>query len=90
MVIVDLEGAPLQSPDGFRVFAERIAGESNRLIVVCGNEGNAREEIWARQLGAWMYLPGVDDQSDVAMVCGEAKNVVEKIAGSKGVPCSPL
>jgi hypothetical protein len=29
-----------------------------------------------------MYLPGVDDHSDIAMLCGEARNVVEKLHGS--------
>ncbi len=38
-------------------------------------------EIWSRQLGVWMYLPGVDDESDIAMLCGEARNAVEKLNG---------
>jgi hypothetical protein len=83
MVIVDLEGAQGGAPEGFRGLAERLAGDSGRLLVVCGNESDVTEEIWARQLGAWMYLPGVDDQSDVAMVCGEARNVAEKLLEQK-------
>jgi hypothetical protein len=42
------------------------------------------EEIWARQLGAWMYLPGVNDHSDVAMLCGEARNAAEKLSSLGG------
>jgi hypothetical protein len=81
LVIVDLEGAGRGAAPGFFGLAQRLAGESGRLVVVCGNEGDVMEEIWARQLGAWMYLPGVDDQSDVAMVCGEARNVAERLLG---------
>ena len=81
MAVVDLDTAGHGPPDGFEELAERLAGESGRLLLVCGNEDDALEEIWARQLGAWMYLPGVDDRSDVAMVVGEAKNVAEKLLG---------
>jgi hypothetical protein len=85
MVIVDLDTSGHGAPDGFAELTERLAGESGRLLLVCGNEGDVQEEIWARQLGAWMYLPGVDDQSDVAMLCGEARNVAEKLLGPLAV-----
>ena len=83
MVIVDLDTAGRGVPAGFVELTEQLARESGRLLLVCGNEGDVQEEIWARQLGAWMYLPGVDDQSDVAMLCGEARNVAEKLVGQK-------
>lgn len=81
MVIVDLDTSGRGAPGGFKELTERMAGEDRRLLVVCGNEGDVMEEIWARQLGAWTYLPGVDDQSDVVMLCGEAKNTAEKLLG---------
>lgn len=84
MVVVDLDCAGGEPPDGFQELAERLAGESGRLLVICGKEEDALVEVWARQLGAWMYLPGVDDTSDFAMVCGEAKNVAEKMFGPAG------
>jgi hypothetical protein len=48
--------------------------------VICGNEGRPQEEIWARQLGAWLYLPGVVESDDVAMLCGEARQIAEQLA----------
>jgi hypothetical protein len=89
MVMVDLEVTGRRTPDSFKDMTERLAGESERLLILCGNEGDAAEEIWARQLAAWMYLPGVDDQSDVAMVCGEAKNVAQKLMDSKAAHEAP-
>jgi hypothetical protein len=40
-------------------------------------------EVWSRQLGVWMYLPGVDSESDLALVYSEARGIVEKLHGEK-------
>jgi hypothetical protein len=54
---------------------------------VCGNPNDTLGEVWSRQLGVWMYLPGIDSESDVALVCSEARSIVEKLtvtaAGSR-------
>lgn len=39
--------------------AEEFAARPGTLLVVCGSEDNIDEELWARQLGAWVYLPGI-------------------------------
>jgi hypothetical protein len=62
-----------------RWLAERLAADGTLLLVLCGNDGEALEEIWAHQLGTWLYLPGVDEASDLSMVCSEARTVVEKL-----------
>jgi hypothetical protein len=49
------------------------------LLVICGRDGDAMQEIWAHQLGAWLYLPGVDISGDLAMLCSQARMVVEKL-----------
>jgi hypothetical protein len=90
LVIIDLDAASRSAARGLVGLAEQLAGENKRLVMICGNEGDVKEEIWARQLGAWMYLPGVSDQSDVAMLCGEAKNVAEKLIGPIALPGAPL
>jgi len=51
------------------------------LLAVCGKSDDANGEVWSRQLGVWMYLPGVDCQSDIALLCAEAKHVLEKLGG---------
>jgi DNA-binding NtrC family response regulator len=78
--IVDLDGLEPGAASGFRTLTEQQSTGSQTLLVVCGTAGNPLEEIWARQLGVWLYLAGVDPSCDVTSLCGEAKQVVEKLA----------
>jgi DNA-binding response OmpR family regulator len=80
MAIVDLDSLDA-SKDGMRELTAQIATHPNLLLMICGNEGDALEEIWARQLGAWLYLPGVSQRCDVEMLCRQALPVAERLAG---------
>jgi ActR/RegA family two-component response regulator len=82
LAIVDLQSAAPTTEAGYRRFVEWMSKKQQSLAVVCGNEDDVSGEVWARQLGVWMYLPGVDDQTDIALVCGEARGVAEKLFGS--------
>lgn len=58
LVLVDVA-----NPLGNRVtdsveLAEEFAARPGSLVVICGPEEGPDEELWARQLGAWVYLPG--------------------------------
>ena len=77
MAVVDLQ-AQQQGID-FRELCEQLASQRNLLLMVCGNEANASEEIWARQLGAWLYLPGVSAGSDLETLCVEGRNIAQRI-----------
>lgn len=83
LAVVDLEEVESSSQEPYRELVQEMIDNADGipLLVVCGSEEDPAGEIWSRQLGVWMYLPGVDDQSDVAMLCGEARNVVEKLKG---------
>lgn len=77
LIVFDLEtedGATLTAIQGT---AERAARQKGVLIVLCGNDGNVAEEIWARQLGVWLYLPGAVDDVDLADVFEEAARLSE-------------
>jgi ActR/RegA family two-component response regulator len=87
MALIDLECAA-GNADAFKELAEHVNASQHPLLVVCGQEGNAVEEIWARQLGAWLYLPGVSQTSDVRALCEEALPVVEKMASRSETPQS--
>jgi hypothetical protein len=52
------------------------------LLVVCGNENDPQEEIWARQLGVWLYLPGLslDDPNQLAVVCEHAQQLTDRMS----------
>jgi hypothetical protein len=79
LALVDLESAgPLQN-DAFRGVVEQIAAAEGPLLLICGSDGDVAEEIWARQLGTWMYGPGIDSGSDLPLLFGEAKRVSENL-----------
>jgi DNA-binding NtrC family response regulator len=75
LVIVDVA-----SPLGDRVadmleVAEEMAARPGTLLVICGSEDSVDEELWARQLGAWLYLPGVCDGDSLTALCVEARRL---------------
>src|SRR5690606_30175876 len=81
LAIVDLQSTSPNTNAAYRRFVDWLSNKRQSLVVVCGKEDDPTGEIWSRQLGVWMYLPGVDDQTDIALVCGEARNVSEKLHG---------
>jgi DNA-binding NtrC family response regulator len=75
--------ADIARPLGERVndtveIAEEFASRPNTLVVVCGSGESVDEELWARQLGAWVYLPGVSGGDALMSLFGEAQRVVER------------
>jgi hypothetical protein len=91
MAWVDLESP--QTSSGFRELCRSIAALPHVLQVVCGNVEDAKEEIWARQLGVWLYLPGVslEHAGELAMLCEQAQ-LVAGMAQAKDTsfPSKPL
>ena len=77
LVIVDLEPG---SSSYLRALTEDLSANAAQLLMVCGAEGNPLEEIWARQLGVWLYLSGVDLTCDVESLCSEARYMADKLA----------
>jgi DNA-binding response OmpR family regulator len=76
LAIVDLAS---DSTGEFADLLQQFASQGGVLSIVCGNDGDDEEEIWVRQAGAWLYLPGVDDGTHVSLLCGEARHVVERM-----------
>ena len=87
LAVVDLEGVGTPDQQEYRALVEQLAtvGADKPLLIVCGPQGDPSGEIWSRQLGVWMYLPGIDDHSDVALLCGEARHVLDKMSGSRAL-----
>jgi len=83
LAIVDLTSSNGGEPVGFRHLVERLACSSQLLLLTCGNEGDAEQEVWARHLGVWMYLPGTTEGNDLAALCGEARGIVQRMAAAK-------
>jgi len=78
LVIVDIA-----RPVGDRVndtveLAEEFAGRPGTLLVVCGSDDSVDEELWARQLGAWVYLPGVSNGDALMSLFAEARRISDR------------
>lgn len=78
LVVVDIA-----HPLGERVndtieVAEEYASRPGTLLVVCGSDESVDEELWARQLGAWVYLPGVSGGDALMSLFAEARRVLER------------
>lgn len=80
LALVDLQAAPPAHVRALKQLVEQLAAR-RMLLAVCGNPDDPTGEVWSRQLGVWMYLPGVDSQSDIALLCAEARHVLEKLGG---------
>ncbi|MGE3241669.1 MAG: hypothetical protein AB7G28_19740 [Pirellulales bacterium] len=88
LALVDMQVVPRGEEQAFRQLVEQLAFRDGPLVAVCGNPNDALGEVWSRQLGVWMYLPGVDSESDLALVCSEARSIVEKLHGRAREPAS--
>ena len=66
-----------ETPIGARELVQTLAQDSSQILVgVCGHEASPEEEIWVRQLGIWLYLPGVTTSSEIALLCEHAMQIV--------------
>jgi hypothetical protein len=79
--LIDLQSVPAESEARFKSMVQQLASRGGLLLAVCGKPDDTLGEVWSRQLGVWMYLPGIDSESDVALLCGEARNILKKLGG---------
>jgi hypothetical protein len=84
LALIDLQSAPAGQESMLRRLIEQLAARHGPLLAVCGKPNDTMGEVWSRQLGVWMYLPGVDCQSDIALLCGEARSILTKLNGQNG------
>jgi hypothetical protein len=84
LTIVDMPGIEMARYSEFREAALRVSGLNDSLLAICASEGNFSEETWARQLGAWMYLPMVTEEG-IELVFRDARNVIARRA-IKAIP----
>jgi hypothetical protein len=87
LVIIDLEKNAAENTSIIKL-AEHIMWTGGMLLVTIGNatqvdavhvQESQKTEAWARQLGVWSYLPGINDHSDLSLVCTQALEVTEKL-----------
>ena len=91
LTFVDLPDAKIQSYSVVHDAAERAKELSDSLIVICGVTGAnaehyAKEELWARQLGSWAYLPGDNGLAGLEFIFGDARKAI----ANKALVCVEL
>jgi hypothetical protein len=79
LVLVDTATPNPNTAADRRLLVELLSDQKDLLTVVCGRTNDPAEEIWARQCGAWMYLPGVAPESDLDPVLCGAKQAIERL-----------
>ncbi len=76
LTFVDLPDSDASSYSLLKEAVQQTSELGNSLVVICGLSGNPAEEIWARQLGAWAYLPGDNGLAGLELVFGDARKAV--------------
>jgi DNA-binding NtrC family response regulator len=89
LTIIDLEDADGHHPPKFDELQVWLSETYKALSIVCGNEGNVREEIWARQLGVWLYLPAANDLGGISSICEEARDIIDRLQTEHRPPNEP-
>jgi hypothetical protein len=79
LALIDLERPGGGTPSEFCELTRQLAAAPELLVVVCGHQDDRREEIWARGLGTWLYLPGIGPRDQVATICREAMTVSRRL-----------
>ncbi len=86
LALIDLQSAPADCEPQLRNLIQQLTARDGPLLAVCGKPDDALSEVWSRQLGVWVYLPGVDSESDIALLCGEARNILNKLGDQAAHP----
>jgi hypothetical protein len=86
LALVDVQSASAECESQLRGLIERLAARDGPLLAVCGKPDDTKGEVWSRQLGVWLYLPGVDSESDIALLCGEARKILTKLGDQVAHP----
>jgi len=90
LAIVDLPKLNVAGYAELRDATTRAHDVSDAMLVVCGADGDTAEELWARQLGTWVYLPKANDPEGLEFVFREARKALAKQATSYVDTCGRL
>ena len=80
LTIVDLPKSDAADYGALRAAADRACGANESLLMICGggDHQDTAEELWARQLGVWTYLPLAADAAGLKFVFQEARKALAK------------
>jgi len=78
LTVVDLPGEGSANYGKLREAVTQSVHINDSLLIVCSVGGNPAEELWARQLGVWSYLPGANDRTGLETIFCEARKALAK------------
>ena len=84
LAIVDLAPCRRLNEERFRDLAKRLAGDEQSLLSVIGREGDASQEIFARSIASWLYLPDIGDPVELSSVFRHAREIQRVIGPNVG------
>jgi len=82
LTLVDLPQVDLSVYAEMRSATVKVCEASDSLLIICGSEASAEEELWARQLGVWSYLPEVERPTEIDWVFVEARKALAQQAAA--------
>ena len=74
--LIDLDQRGSTASGARDLVQELVQASPEVLVGVCGHEADPGEEIWARQLGVWLYLPGVTTSTEMSLLFEQALQIV--------------
>jgi hypothetical protein len=84
LAIVDLSATDERVKETLRLLAERIAehreASQGCLLMIVDDDTTGASELWARQIGAWLYLPEATLDEGITLLCDQALDVAHKLA----------
>lgn len=75
LIIIDLPDDDRASQE-LRRAAQSAVRSQESLLVVCGRASNPEDELWARSLGAWSFLPEATSQEGMEFVFQQAREAL--------------
>lgn len=86
LAIVELAANDSEARESFRRFAAELKAGAAPLVIISDQQPTDADEVWARQAGAWLYLPAMGTGDDLTDLCREAlKSLRRKSAATAAV-----
>lgn len=76
LAIVDIDPSAQRQllADLFRILKSGSGG----LVIAYDRNAEPESELWARQNGAWLYVPGAAEWDSLSVACAEARRLQER------------
>jgi len=84
LVVIDLMNPAGETAGELEAFARKVAARPDILLIVCGDADDPRHECWARELGAFVYVPGLSSGDSIVAMFRQAFTVVSRTLAPTG------